>query len=341
MQPLAVLMIDLNNFKLFNDTYGHPVGDQVLRRVADALQQDCGPGDILGRYGGDEFLVALPGQDAAGAVALSQRLQTRMVSEGFRRAGDDRTIPITLSFGIAAFPTDSIQRHELLTLADINLYAAKRSEGGIVGTSEIQRAHRALRTEGSFSVLDAMITSVDNKDSYTRRHSEDVTEYALWLAEEMGLSEETQRTVRVGGLLHDVGKIGVPDEILRKPGRLTPDEYEVMKRHPHLGALMVAGVPGMEFIIDAVRSHHERWDGQGYPDALAGEDIPLLGRILALADAFSAMTTDRPYRRGMEREAALDEIQRHIGTQFDPKLAQAFLRAARRRCSALPALLAA
>ena len=340
-QPLAVLMIDLNNFKLFNDTYGHPIGDQVLRQVADTLQQECGTEDIVGRYGGDEFLVALPACDEAGAVALSQRLRARMAAGGFQHLGEDRTVPITLSFGIAAFPKDSARRHELLTLADINLYAAKRSVDGIIVTSETQRAHRALRAEGSFSVLDAMITSVDNKDSYTRRHSEDVTEYALWLAEEMGLSEETQRTVRVGGLLHDVGKIGVPDEILRKPGRLTAEEYEVMKRHAHLGALMVAGVPGMEFIIDAVRSHHEHWDGQGYPDALAGEDIPLLGRILAVADAFSAMTTDRPYRQGMDPGAALGEIQRHIGTQFDPALAQAFLRAARRRCAAAPALRAA
>ena len=340
-QPLAVLMIDLNNFKLFNDTYGHPVGDQVLRQVAATLRQECGAEDVLGRYGGDEFLVALPAKDATAAHALAQRLRARTSAEGFRNAGDDRTVPITLSFGIASFPKDSVHRHELLTLADINLYTAKRSEEGIVGTTETQRSHRALRGEGSFSVLDAMITSVDNKDSYTRRHSEDVTEYALWLAEEMGLSEATLRTVRVGGLLHDVGKIGVPDEILRKPGRLTPDEYEVMKRHAHLGALMVAGVPGMEFIVDAVRSHHERWDGQGYPDALAGEDIPLLGRILAVADAFSAMTTDRPYRRGIDREAALDEIQRHVGTQFDPALAHAFLRAARRRSAALPALRAA
>ena len=189
--------------------------------------------------------------------------------------------------------------------------------------------------ESSFSILDAMVTAVDNKDSYTRRHSEDVTEYALWIAEELGVSTETQRVIRTGGLLHDVGKITVPDEILRKPGRLTPEEFEIMQRHPRMGALIVGAIPGMESILDAVRSHHERWDGKGYPDGTAGEETPLLGRLLAVADAFSAMTTDRPYRKGLEWEFALHEIKANIGTQFDPEMAEAFLRAARKRRTSL------
>ncbi|MBV9469286.1 MAG: HD domain-containing protein, partial [Abitibacteriaceae bacterium] len=240
-------------------------------------------------------------------------------------------VPVTLSFGIATYPTDSSNRHELLTIADANLYTAKLSKEGIVGTTDTQRSHRELRTEESFGVLDAMVTAVDNKDRYTRRHSEDVTEYALWIGEELGTSEETMRIIRVGGLLHDVGKIGVPDEILRKPGKLTNEEYEVLKRHPVLGALIVSGVPGMEAIVDAVRSHHERWDGRGYPDGLAGENIPLIGRIMAVADAFSAMTTTRAYRKGLEWEAAVAEIRKNIGTQFDPKMAKAFLIAADKR----------
>jgi putative nucleotidyltransferase with HDIG domain len=173
-----------------------------------------------------------------------------------------------------------------------------------------------------------MVTAVDNKDSYTRRHSEDVTNFALWIAEELGFSEETMRIIRIGGLLHDVGKIAVPDDILRKPGRLTQEEFEIMKQHPHLGALIVGAIPGMESILDVVRSHHERWDGKGYPDALEGEKAPLLGRLLAVADAFSAMTTDRPYRKGLDWDAAMKEIRAGMGTQFDPKMAQAFLRAA-------------
>ncbi len=328
---LSVIMMDLNNFKLFNDTYGHPIGDQVLKRVADALRADCRSDDIIGRYGGDEFIVVLPGADGNVALHVAQRLRERMSREGFRRAGDQRTIPVTLSFGIAVFPTDADDRHELLTLADANLYNAKLSKEGIHSTSDLQRSSRELKTESSFNVLDSMVVAVDNKDRYTRRHSEDVTEYGLWIAEEIGLSQETQRVIRVGGLLHDVGKIGVPEEILRKPGRLSPEEYEILKRHPQLGSLIVSAMPDIEPVTDIVRSHHERWDGMGYPDGLKGDEIPMLGRLMAVADAFSAMTTQRPYRKGLTWEEALKEIEINVGTQFDPDLARAFMRAARKR----------
>jgi diguanylate cyclase (GGDEF)-like protein len=330
-QPMAVIMLDLNNFKCFNDTYGHLAGDDVLRKVAHTLLQECDKRDIVGRYGGDEFLIVLPGATTADALALAQRLQERMLANGFRQPGDERTIPITLRCGVAAFPEDSANQHELLTIADHNLSEAKRCDSGVGVTTEEHRANLALRAEGSFALLEAMVVSVDNKDRYTRRHSEDVTEYALWIAEELGVSEDTMRTIRISGLLHDVGKIGVPDEILRKPGRLTPEEFEVMKRHPRLGALIVGAIPGMEGIVDGVRSHHERWDGNGYPDGTEGEETPFLGRLLAVADAFSAMTTDRPYRQGMDWDTAVQEIVANIGTQFDPTMAQAFLRAIKKR----------
>ena len=328
---VVVMMLDLNNFKLFNDTYGHPVGDQVLRRVAETMRLECPPDAILGRYGGDEFIIVLPNVTMETAIDAAERMSDRLMAEGFRRANEDRVIPITLSFGLASFPEDSANRHELLTIADKNLYAAKASGDSIGRSSAFQRANRELRAEVSYGVLDGMVTAVDNKDRYTRQHSEDVTEYSLWIGEELGMSEETLRALRVGGLLHDVGKIGVPDEILRKPGRLTDEEYAILQRHPLLGALIVGSIPGMEGIVDVVRSHHERWDGKGYPDGLRGEDIPLLGRIAAVADAVSAMTTNRPYRRGMEWESAMAEVKKHSGTQFDPALADAFLRAAQKR----------
>jgi diguanylate cyclase (GGDEF)-like protein len=328
---VAVMMVDLNNFKLFNDTYGHVTGDQVLKRVARVLNEECGPDILTARYGGDEFMVVIPGGSAEDAHVLATRIRAHLTEEGYSRPNEDLTVPISLSFGIACYPNDGQSRHELLTIADSNLYQAKNSDEGIVFTSESQRANRELRAEASFEVLDALITAVDNKDRYTRKHSEDVTEYALWMAEELGLSEETMRTLRIGGLLHDVGKIGVPDEILRKPGRLTDEEFEIMKRHPRLGEMIVGGIPGMSSILDAVRSHHERWDGMGYPDRLKGEDIPFMGRLLAVADAFSAMTTDRPYRKGLNLDKALAEIRANIGTQFDPEMADAFLRAVEKR----------
>ncbi|BCM92907.1 cyclic di-GMP phosphodiesterase response regulator RpfG [Abditibacteriota bacterium] len=331
-RPLAVIMMDLNNFKLFNDTYGHPVGDQVLKRVALALGSKCRKFDVLGRYGGDEFIAVLPETDLPLAMVVAQRWRERMELEGFHFVGDEeRVIPVSLSFGIATYPADSTNRFELISVADANLYSAKLSDRGIVASSENQRQNRQLKTESSFDVLEAMVTAVDNKDAYTRRHSEDVTEFALWIAEEMGLSQATQRIVRLAGLLHDVGKIGVPESVLKKPGRLTSEEFDIMKQHAQFGAFIVGGVPGMEEILPGVRSHHERFDGHGYPDGLAGEAIPFLGRLLAVADAFSAMTTSRPYRQALEWKAALKEIEANIGTQFDPQMANAFLRAARKQ----------
>lgn len=339
--PLSVIMMDLDNFKLFNDTYGHPVGDQVLKRVAEALRQGCDKHDLIGRYGGDEFLIVLSDMTGQDAKLLAEILRDQIRIECFHKTGDGRIIPVALSFGIAEFPQDGANRHELLTNADINLYDAKERDGGIVLTTEDQRTNRHFRSEGSFGILDSMVTAVDNKDRYTRKHSEDVTTFSLWIAEELGLSDETMRDIRIGGLLHDVGKIGVPDEILRKPGRLTDEEYEVMKQHTHLGSLIVGALPGMETVVEAVRSHHERWDGKGYPDATAGEETPLLGRVLAVADAFSAMTTTRPYRVGMDWETALGQIEANIGAQFDPAMAAAFLIAAQKRLSRDQALLKA
>ena len=330
-EPLSVILMDMDNFKLFNDTYGHPVGDQVLKRVGKTLREMCRPQDVLGRYGGDEFIAILTGTEAEEALGIAQKLRGAMDLTGFTRANEDRVVPISLSFGVASFPADSANRHELLTIADANLYSAKSSDERIVATTNEQRENRQLRGEGPFAMLDALITAVDNKDRYTRRHSENVTEYALWIAEEMGLSEETLKQVRIGSLLHDVGKIGVPDEILRKPGRLEPEEYEVLQRHSWIGALIVSAVPGMEGMADAVRSHHERWDGAGYPNQCCDDEIPLIGRIMAVADAFSAMTTDRAYRRALSWEAAMQEIRANRGTQFDPGVVDAFLRAAQAR----------
>ncbi len=321
----------MDNFRLFNETYGHPVGDLALRTVASALCEECPAPEGVGRYGADEFLVILPNMLPEGARALGVRLRERLEREGYHPAGDARTVPFSVCCGVATFPDNSLSRHELLTLAESSLSVGKRSEGGIAEASETRTTRDTLPLDESFGVLDALVASVDNKDRYTRRHSEDVTEYALWIADEMGLSEETMRVVRIGGLLHDVGKIGVPDDILRKPGRLTDDEYDAIKQHPATGALIVGAISGMEMILDAVRSHHERWDGGGYPDRLSGEAIPLLGRIMAVADAFSAITTERPYRKGAPWSTALREISACIGTQFDPEVAQAFLRAAHRR----------
>jgi putative nucleotidyltransferase with HDIG domain len=177
----------------------------------------------------------------------------------------------------------------------------------------------------TFDVFQGLIFAVDTKDRYTKRHSEDVARYASFLARQLELDEETIRTIRVAGLLHDVGKIGIPDDILRKPGKLTSDEYDVVKQHVALGDLIVRDLPNIEVIRTGVRHHHERWDGNGYLDALSGEDIPLVARILAVGDAFSAMTTTRPYRKALDIEEALSRLEDAAGSQLDEALVTVFV----------------
>jgi len=174
-------------------------------------------------------------------------------------------------------------------------------------------------------MLDALVTAVDNKDRYTLRHSEDVLKYSLEIARSLGLDEETQKTLKTAALLHDVGKIGVPDSILRKPGKLTDAEAAAIRHHALMGSVIVAAVPGLEDTLDAIRHHHERWDGNGYPFGLKGEETPLLARIMAVADAFSAMTTDRPYRKGMDPRKAIAILQEGAGIQWDHRCVHAFL----------------
>jgi diguanylate cyclase (GGDEF)-like protein/putative nucleotidyltransferase with HDIG domain len=330
-EPVTVILADIDNFHMFNDTYGHPIGDDVLCKVAHIIDSGVNTPSKVGRYSGDEFILVLPDCDTEQSIMIAQKLQAAISNLQLRYGDEERTIPIGLSFGIASYPLDSMNRQDLLVTADSNLRSAKNSDAHIVALTEMKRAHRELRVSGSFRMLDGLVTAIDNKDRYTRRHSEDVTEYALLIAEQLDLDDEIKRVLRIGGLLHDVGKIGVPDEILRKPSRLNDEEYTVLKQHPVLGALIVRGVAGMEDIVDAVKYHHEHWDGTGYPEGLAATDIPFIARLVAVADAMSAMTTDRPYRKGLSIEKALEQIRKNTGTQFDPVMANAFLRIAEKR----------
>ena len=319
---LAVAMLDLNNFKFFNDCYGHATGDEVLRHVAERLQGACRLDDTLARFGGDEFALLLPNVGTASAAEIEARLRTDMKGITYRFGEQETPIPITISVGVALFPQDGLDRSEVVRLADARLLRSKT--GGAAETEADQVRRHVGRSLEGFSMLDALVTAVDNKDRYTRRHSEDVMEYSLLIARHLGLDEAALGTIGVAALLHDVGKIGVPDAILRKPGKLTDEEFEAVKQHPAMGAVMVGAVPGLGDTLDAVRHHHERWDGGGYPFGLKGEDCPLIARLMAVADAFSAMTTDRPYRKGMPHEKALSILKAGAGTQWDPQCVKAF-----------------
>ena len=323
---VSIVMMDLDRFKMFNDTYGHPVGDDVLREVARHLSSALRISDIVARYGGDEFAAILPDTGAQGAVELAHRVRAFVYDHPFE-SPDGLPIPLHVSCGVATYPTDARSSSELVSCADANMYLSKQQGGDAVTSAWSDRTdvRREFAEAGIFGVLDGLVTAVDKKDRYTRQHSEDVTGRALMLARHLDLSDESQRILRIAGLLHDVGKIGVPDSILQKPGRLDVGEFDVVRHHVQLSELIIKEVPNLGEVVEAVGSHHERFDGTGYPRGLRGEQIPHLGRILAVADAYSAMTTDRPYRKAMSHEEAKAELLRWSGTQLDPALVQSFL----------------
>jgi diguanylate cyclase (GGDEF)-like protein len=326
---VSLVMMDLDSFKLFNDTYGHPVGDDVLREVGSHLSAALRSSDIVGRYGGDEFAAILPDTGGQGAVELAHRLRDFIYDHPFE-SPDGLPIPLHLSYGVATYPTDARSSTELVGFADANMYLSKQQGGNMVTsarTDDLSEIRGEFAGAGVFGVLDGLVTAVDKKDRYTRHHSEDVTGRALMLGRHLALSDESQSILRIAGLLHDVGKIGVPDAILQKPGRLDVGEFDIVKHHVQLGELIIKEVPNLSEVIEAVGAHHEHFDGTGYPRGLRGEAIPRLGRILAVADAYSAMTTDRPYRKAMSHEEAVAELLRVSGTQLDPTLVQAFLTA--------------
>jgi putative nucleotidyltransferase with HDIG domain len=231
-------------------------------------------------------------------------------------------------------PQDGRTALDLLSVAEAALREAKTSGGQVTKVADQATIGSLAAQNTVFGVFEGLLVSVDTKDHYTRSHSEDVTGYALFLADELRLTDEERRLLRLAGLLHDIGKIGIPDGILRKPARLTDEEYDIVKQHVALGDAIVGAVPQLAEVRAGVRHHHERWDGNGYLDGLRGEAIPRLARILAVADAYSAMTTTRPYRKALTPEEALARLAQAAGTQLDPELAMAFVTAMRRRLAA-------
>jgi diguanylate cyclase (GGDEF)-like protein/putative nucleotidyltransferase with HDIG domain len=319
-RSFALLLMDVDSFKTINDTYGHSVGDRVLQTVADQLKLMTDRVGTVGRFGGDEFIVVLPNHSRQEGCAFAHAFQDWLANYALRTPGGQR-IAIVVSCGLAVFPEDGNRRQELLAVADARLYERKRPDPHSGGHRRNRRGRPAL---GTFGFLEGLVTSVDNKDHYTRAHCESTAEYAVMLAQEIGLSPSAQRTLRLAALLHDVGKICIPDDILRKPGQLTPEEFAVIKHHVSIAEHLIVDVPNAEEVREIARHHHERFDGSGYPDGLRGEEIPHLARILAVGDAFSAMTLDRPHRTGLPQEEAYAELQRVAGAQLDSDLVQAF-----------------
>ena len=320
--PLSVCLIDVDNFKQINDRYGHPVGDRVLAQVASRLRQ----GGEAFRLGGDEFALLLPGRSERSALEIAQTVLDRVVGMEWERAGT-----VTLSAGIACYPEHGVDRNELVRVADSALYWSKEQgksqvrayRPDIVEFGELRRLAQERDRRARFLAAEGLARAVDARDAYTGEHSAEVGELAARIATRMGLEVAEVELLRLAGSLHDVGKLAIPEEILRKPGPLNEAERIVLERHPQIGFRMLDSL-GIEPVATWVLHHHERWDGAGYPNNLGREHIPLGARILFVADAYDAMTTERVYRGRLSHEQALRELERCAGTQFDPAVVSAF-----------------
>ena len=321
-KTLGIALLDIDNFRNLNETYGHPAGDQALAALATLL------GDVLpdetqwGRYGPDEFLVIVASEATIDLEPTIDLVRTRLIDLSLQFETSER-LPISVSAGICGFPLNGLSVTTLLSSAARTLDEARASGGDSVRVAEAEAV--PLEEAVRFDVLEGLIIAVDTKDHYTRRHSEDVARYAAFLGAELGLDEGARSVIYRAGRLHDIGKIGVPDHILRKPGPLTEAEYEIMKQHVALGDLIVRELPDLEEIRAGIRHHHERWDGKGYLHGLTGDDIPEIARILAVCDAFSAMTTTRSYRKALSVDEALTRLEDACGSQLDERLVVAFV----------------
>jgi diguanylate cyclase (GGDEF)-like protein len=328
--PLTVAYLDIDNFKLLNDFVGHEEGDQVLQRVASALMRHIQPPAQFARFGGDEFVVVFPQFEEHQARVIMDRV-VRAVSEIEVVNGARITLPTRISCGLARFRGLESPR-DLIAEAEDQMYLDKAmSPAALISGQMTPDSPEALVKVSNLKALRNLVKAIDRRDSYTRFHSDHASQLALRAGRELGLTEEQMSAISIGGPIHDLGKIVVPDEILRKPGPLTSEERRNMEEHPVMGAAITAAVTDYDSVVDLVRHHHERFDGEGYPGRLTGLEISAPTRIFSLADAYSAMTTDRPYRKGLTAERAIDEILRGRGTQFDPDFAGVFVKVIERQ----------
>ena len=319
---LALCLVDLDDFKAINDRFGHPVGDDVLGQVASRLRQ----GGESFRLGGDEFAVLLPGHDERQAAAVARSIVERVAALHLDRVGE-----VTVSAGVATYPMQGAGRDELIRLADSALYWAKEEGKNRARTYEEESLLRANLEQlaespdraARYRAAASLAKAVDARDAYTGSHSERVGDIAARIARRLGADEAAVELTRLAGSLHDLGKLAIPEEILRKPSTLSEAERLVLERHVQIGYRMLESL-GVDPVAEWVLHHHERWDGTGYPNGLAGEQIPLGARIIFVADAYDAMTSERLYRDPLSPRDALIELERGAGTQFDPAIVEAF-----------------
>lgn len=338
-RPFSVAFVDIDHFKAVNDTYGHGVGDVVLRGVAQAIRSNLRATDTIGRYGGEEFMLLLTETSPDEATVLSEKLRQLVARQRFpTEEGAD--ISVTISIGIAGGQGSHLRVDALVRDADAAMYSAKSlgrnqtyvftepdedariprapiSPNGRARAVEIGRAARA-------AAIDVLAGVVSPMPHHRGRPSAIISSIVTAMATQLDLPEQEIDRIRIAGLLHDVGKVAVPEEVLEKAAPLTSAEWRTVVQHPRIGQVILEQAAALRDAAPIVLHHHERYSGHGYPFGLRGNDIPLGARIVAIADAYDAMTQDRPYKRAMSHDQAVAELRRHAGTQFDPMLVTLF-----------------
>ncbi|HEY9776982.1 MAG TPA: diguanylate cyclase [Planktothrix sp.] len=357
---ISIMMLDVDHFKSINDTYGHPVGDTVLRSVARIVKRDCRDVDLPIRYGGEEFLIVLPEVNQEGAVVVAERIRKNLGAEVIEH--ENVKLSVTASFGVASFPEDASNQKALLDLADKALYLSKRLGRNQVHTAgdlmfeemppkvaepvepptsvpeENELVEKfvmpAISQEASekeelvpevVEMVKALASALYSKSEYNKTHHLETARLSELLAKIMGLNQQQIEQIRVAGLLHDVGTLQLPSDLVNKQGFLNDNERDMMNSHPVLGAQMLRPIRALKDICDILENHHERWDGTGYPAGLKGEQIPLPARIVAIVDSYHAMISDRPYRPAMGHEEAVLALRAGAGKQWDPFLIDIFI----------------
>jgi len=326
-RPLSVIVADIDGLAALNAERGHRTGDSTIKLTARDIRKWKRRIDSAGRIGGEEFALLLPEADERGAFLVAERLRRA----AHRTFGDGPT-PVTISFGVATYPGHGDECEVLMRAASRAMTAAKAlgRDRSVIYSPEVARVlaerDQPDGTDLHLATVVGLAEALDIRDTGTTAHSHAVGRYAELIAQELGMSPEQVERVRVAGVLHDVGKIGVSDIIVTKPGPLDADEWSEMRRHPEIASRLLSH-DEFDDLRTWVLAHHERPDGRGYPQGLEAEEIPLEGRILAIADAYEAMTTDRPYRPAMSHAAARSELEAGAGTQFDAEVVSVFLAA--------------
>ena len=338
-RPLSVAFVDLDHFKAINDTYGHSAGDTVLRGVAQAIQANLRGTDVIGRYGGEEFMLILTETNIEDGAALAEKLRMVVGRLRFEVEGNPN-LTVTISIGVAGGVGSRLHLDTLVRDADAAMYSAKAlgrnqtyifaepDEEARVPRAPISSAGRAQAVElgkaARQAATDALTSVVSPLPHYRGQPSALIASIVSDIGRQLDLPEGDIDRLRVAALLHDIGKVAVPSEILEKPAALTSAEWRSVVQHPRIGQVILEQATALKDAVPIILHHHERYSGHGYPYGLRGSDIPLGARIVAIADAYDAMTHDRPYKRAMSHDQALEELRRHAGTQFDPELVEIF-----------------